>query len=256
MSGSVVVKPNPKYPNGAIMDIMQALGEGMIQISDLTQNEFRDIKGKLKRVRDHVLYHTLRVKTATVLTRGDYLLFQDGLGAQVTLMNDAATTYQQDLSDTNMTGKGGALTKNTSMVVQSIQAPFCIPVSLDTTPLAGGNAIDPTPLAQGANGNGASALANALADNVSIQFTVDGTKFEEGPLKFFPSDFALGGVTNGTNDGFITNGVKGRWLSRVRHLESQQPFAVNLNVANDITIIRSLRLGCAMVGVLYQPVVG
>lgn len=255
-SGSVVVKPNPAYPNGAIMDIMQALREGMIQISDLTQNEFRDIKGKLKRVRDHVLYHSLRVKTATVLARGDYPLFQDGLGVQVPMMNDAATKYTQDLSDTNLRGKGGAFTKGTSMVIQSIQAPFDIPVSLDTTPLAGGEAVDPTPLAQGANGNGACALANALRDNVSLQFTVDSTTFEEGPIKFFPSDFSLTAATNGTNDGVVSNGVKGRWLSRVRHLESQQPFLVNLNVANDITILRSVRLGVALVGVLYQPVVG
>lgn len=255
-SGSVVVKPNSSYPQGAVMDIMQALQEGMIQISDLTQNEFRDIKGKLKRVRDDVLYHFLRLKAATVWVRGDYALFQDAAGTNVQIANDAATRFQSDLSDTNLTGKGGSLTKGTAFVIQSIQAPFEVPVSEDTTPLAGGDVINPTPVAAGANGNGAAALANALRDNVIIQFIVDDAIFEDNPIKFFPSDFSMTGSTNGANDGFVSNGVKGRWLSRVRHLDEQQPFTVNLKVVNDITVTRSMRIGAALVGVKYSPVVG
>ncbi len=255
-SGSVVIKPSAQYPQGAIMDVMQALNEGLIQISDLSQNEFRDIKGKLKRMRDHVLYHFFRLKVATAWAKGNLDLFQDGIGKQVTVPNDAATQYTQDYSDTNMKSSGGTFTKGTSMVVQSIQAPIDIPASLDTTALLNGEAIDPTPQAQPAVGVGPAALCAALRDNVALHFEVDNVTFEEGPLKFFPSDFSLTGATNGISDGYASNGVKGRYLSRVRHIESQQPFVVHLTVENAITISRSCRIGVALVGVIYQPVVG
>jgi hypothetical protein len=248
--GSVVTKVG-------IMPISEALRQGMITLDDLTGAEFRQIKGKLRSVRDDTLYDTKRLKgAATVWSKGDYEMFDVAKGGNVTMAN-AATAYNKTKYDTNLLGPGGQMTPGINYVVQSIQFAVRAPANEDTTPLLGGTAIDPTPVANASPSIiSSAALISALAENVGFSFHVDDRDYENGPIETFPTEMGISGAFGGqVAEGFAQIGMgRARYLSRVRHLNAGQRFGLTLTVYNDITITRSCRLKCYLVGTRYAPV--
>lgn len=253
--GSIITAQGP-------MPISQALKDGIINLDDLTGNEFRQIKGKLKQVRDHVLFDSIRLKAAANLPQGSITLFAVPSGQNTAVANDAALVYGKDASDTNLTGQGGLLSSGQSMVVQSIQAVIKVPALEFTVQNTNVATINPTavlPAAVAATQIPVSSADNlllALSENISLRFRVDDSRdYENGTLDWFPAEIGQIGWSGGQQGGVAMNGgMKARYLSRVRHLKSLQRFSVILEVTKNITIPISCRIKIGLVGTLYSPV--
>lgn len=245
-----------------IMPLSQALKDGVINLDDLTGSEFRQIKGKLKQVRDHVLYDSLRFKAAAAWLQQTVTLFQIPQGQNTTVANDATLVYAKDASDTNLTGSGGMLSSGVSMVVQSIQVVYKVPALEFTVQNTNVAAINPTavlPAAVAAQQIPVSSADNvvlAVTENVNLRFRVDDSRdYENGTLDWFPAEIGNLGWSGGQQGGIAMNGgMKARYLSRVRHLRSMQRFSILLEVTKAITITISSRLKVGLVGTLYSPV--
>lgn len=245
-----------------IMPITQALQTGLINLDSLSGAEFRQIKGKLKQVRDHVLYDSVRIKAAAAVPQGNITLFQIPQGQNTSLANDAALTYAKDASDTNLTGTGGQLSSGHAMVVQSIQVVLKVPSLEFTVQNTNVASINPTailPAAVAAQQIPVSSATNqvlALTENINLRFRVDDSRdYENGTLDWFPAEIGQIGWAGGQQEGISMNGgMKARYLSRVRHLMSQQRFSVILEVTKNITCPISCRLKIGLVGTLYSPV--
>lgn len=75
-----------------------------INLDELSGQDFARIKGRLKNVRDHVLFDSLRFKGATAWAQGIFKLFQVANGQSTVVANDATLAYVKDDSDTNLVG--------------------------------------------------------------------------------------------------------------------------------------------------------
>src|SRR5215510_6867470 len=80
-----------------------------INLDQLSGPDFAKIKGRLKNVRDHILFDSLRFIRATAWTPQVHKMFAIANGQQATVANSAALGYIKDDSDTNLVGNGGQL---------------------------------------------------------------------------------------------------------------------------------------------------
>jgi len=247
--GNVVTKQG-------IMKISDALREGLINLDDLSGPEFRQIKGKLKNVRDDVLFDSGRFKAAGAIPQGAVTLFAVTVGNPTTLLNDVAVQYTKDESDTNMHGQGGLLGSGDQMVIASIQSMVaCSANAFGTAP--GAATVDCTPTALAVNTSaGATNTVLGIVQNCRLRFRVDDSRdYENGTLDFFPSEFGLTGFAGSQQEGVAQNGgLKARYLSRVRHLKSLQRFAIILEFTRAITTATAGRIKVGLVGTKYTPV--
>jgi hypothetical protein len=227
-----------------------------INLDNMTASEFSKIKGKLKGVQDHILYDTMRLVPGAYAP-GEVALFQQALGAAATPGN-SATSFVKTEFDTNLEGNGGALPSGSSMVIESIEAELTVPAALNTTPIGTGSTINPTRSTDASSDNQVVALQSC----VSLRFRVDQRDYERGAIKFFPSQFGVIGFAGatGTAAAAVVSGVASnslgrcRPLSRPRHLESLQRFAVYLKNCATVTIVQGCEIRIALVGTLYTPV--
>jgi hypothetical protein len=249
MEGNIVTK-------AGVMPISRALREGIINLDDLSGPEFRQIKGKLKNVRDDVLFDSVRFKAAGAVPQGAVTLFSIPVGQGTALINDAALPYTKDESDTNMHGQGGLLGSGDQMVITSIQAVVACSANAFTTGPAA-LTVDTTPVALAVNtSHGATNTVLGLTQNCRLRFRVDDARdYENGTLDFFPAEFGVTGFAGSQQEGVAQNGgLKARYLSRVRHLKSQQRFAVILEFTRPITTAAAGRIKIGLVGTKFTPV--
>lgn len=238
------------------MPISQALRDGIINLDDLTGAEFRQIKGKLKNVRDDVLFDSVRYKANGDIPQGAITLFAQPVGTNTTLINDAAVPYAKDESDTNMHGQGGLLGSGDQMVIASIQALVKGSGNAFTTG-PGATTVDCTPVALAVNTSaGATNTVMGLTENCRLRFRVDDSRdYENGTLDFFPAEFGQTGYAGSSQEAMSQNGgLKARYLSRVRHLKSMQRFAVILEFTRLIKTATAGRIKVGLVGTKYTPV--
>lgn len=252
---------NPNAPNTVYLENRDLYGrEGKligINLDNVNADQFAKIKGRLKNVRDHVLFDSLRLAGATAWAPNTYPLFQIANGQQTSLANVAATTYLKLDSDTNLVGNGGQLPSGDYFTVQSIMVKVAIPENEDTTPLAGGSTINPTPVALAANtGAGGANGVRAITENCSIYFWVDDTRlYENGTLDYFPQGFGASGWNGSSQGGMAQNGgILPRMLARPRHLRELQRFVIKLTNYATITVPISCRVKVGLWGALYVPV--
>jgi hypothetical protein len=228
-----------------------------INLDELSGPDFAKIKGKLKNVRDHVLFDSLRFVSATAWSLGIFKLFAVANGQIASVANVAATQYVKTDSDTNLVGNGGQLPSGDFFTVQSIMVKLAVPENENTTPLAGGATINPTPVALAANtGAGGANQVLAMTENVTLKFFVDDTRlYENGTIDYFPQGFGYSGWNGSSQGGLAQNGgVLPRMLARPRHLRELQRFEIQIANTAVITVPIGCRLKVGLWGALYVPV--
>jgi hypothetical protein len=228
-----------------------------INLDKLSGPDFARIKGRLKNVRDHVLFDCLRFKKATAWTPQIHKMFQTANGASTTVANDSTLSYLKDDSDTNLVGQGGSLPSGDFFTVQSIMVKMALPGNLFTTPLNNGTTIDATPAVTVALiGSGAETQVLAVTENVTLRFWVDDTRlYENGTVDYFPQGFGYTGWEGGGSGGIAQNGgILPRMLARPRHLRELQRFVIELTNTKMITLPVDGRLKVGLWGALYVPV--
>lgn len=227
-----------------------------INLDQLSGPDFAKIKGRLKNVRDHILFDSLRL-IAAAWAPNQFRMFQVANGNQTTVANNAALTYNKDDSDTNLVGNGGQLPSGDFFTVQSIMVKLAFPGNEYTTVLSNGTAINATPVVTVALvGAGAETTVLAISENVTLQFFVDDTRlYENGTVDYFPQGFGYSGWQGGGSGGMAQNGgVLPRMLARPRHLRELQRFVIMINNTKTITLPISGRLKVGLWGALYVPV--
>lgn len=228
-----------------------------INLDQLSGPDFAKIKGRLKNVRDHILFDSLRFIGATAWNPGQFRMFQVANGQQTTVANNAALGYLKDDSDTNLVGNGGQLPSGDFFTVQSIMVKLAFPGNEFTTQLSNGSTINATPLVTVVLvGAGAETQLLAVSENVTLQFFVDDTRlYENGTVDYFPQGFGYSGWQGGGSGGIAQNGgVLPRMLARPRHLRELQRFVIMINNTKTITLPVSGRLKVGLWGALYVPV--
>ncbi len=228
-----------------------------INLDQLSGPDFAKIKGRLKNVRDHILFDSLRFTKATAWTPQVHRMFAVANGQITSVANVAATTYIKDDSDTNLVGNGGQLPSGDFFTVQSIMVKVAIPENEYTTALDGGSTINATPLVTVVLvGDGADTQVVAMTENVTLKFYVDDTRlYENGTIDYFPQGFGYTGWNGGGAGGVAQNGgVLPRMLARPRHLRELQRFVIQIENTKTITLPVSCRLKVGLWGALYVPV--
>lgn len=228
-----------------------------INLDLLSGPDFAKIKGRLKNVRDHVLFDSLRFKKTTAWAPGDFDLFQVAFGQTAQIANDATLSYAKDESDTNLQGNGGQLPSGDFFTVQSIMCSLAAPENEFTTPLNNTTTVDPTPVALAANtGIGGANLVLAFTQNVTLKFIVDDARqYENGTVDYFPQGFGYSGWAGSQEAGIAQNGgVLPRMLARPRHLRELQRFVLRIRNTKTLTIPVSCRFKLGLWGALYVPV--
>lgn len=228
-----------------------------INLDELSGADFQKIKGRLKNVRDHVLFDGLRFLGATAWAPQVHKLFQTANGQQTTVANVAANTYIKDDSDTNLVGNGGQLPSGDYFTVQSIMVKLTVPENEFTTQLNNTAIVNPTPLVVVTfiGGGGANQVL-AMTENTTLKFYVDDTRlYENGTIDYFPQGFGLSGWNGQGAGGIAQNGgVLPRMLARPRHLRELQRFVIEIANTKTLTVPLSCRLKVGLWGALYVPV--
>lgn len=227
-----------------------------INLDQLSGPDFAKIKGRLKNVRDHILFDSLRLIAAAWAPQ-IHKMFQVANGATQFVANNAALQYIKDDSDTNLVGVGGQLPSGDFFTVQSIMVKLALPGNEFTTPLSNGNAINATPVVTVVLvGAGAETQTIAITENVTLKFWVDDTRlYENGTIDYFPQGFGYSGWQGGGAGGMAQNGgVLPRMLARPRHLRELQRFLIELQNTKTLTLPLSGRLKVGLWGALYVPV--
>lgn len=228
-----------------------------INLDNITSEGFARIKGKLKNVRDHILYDSLRFTKATAWAPNTFPMFSIPQGSQASVANVAATTYLKTAADTNLVGQGGALPNGDFFTVQSIMVKVAVAENEYTTSLNGGSTIDATPLVTVVLvGDGADTQVLAMTENTTLAFWVDDQRlYENGTIDYFPQGFGYSGWNGGGAGGIAQNGgVLPRMLARPRHLREMQRFKIDITNLITLTVPVSCRLKVGLWGALYVPV--
>jgi hypothetical protein len=228
-----------------------------INLDNLSGPDFAKIKGRLKNVRDHILFDSLRFKPATAWAPQTHKMFQTANGQSTTVANDATLAYLKDDSDTNLFGQGGNLPQGDFFTVQSIMVSVAIAENEFTTVLNNGSTINATPLVTVVLvGDGADTQVLAMTQNTVLKFYVDDTRlYENGTIDYFPQGFGYTGWNGGGAGGIAQNGgVLPRMLARARHLKELQRFVIEIVNTKTITLPVSCRLKVGLWGALYVPV--
>lgn len=228
-----------------------------INLDGLSGTDFERIKGRLKNVRDHVLFDSLRFAGATAWAPLTFKMFANSEGQQASVANVPATIYIKDSADTNLVGNGGQLPSGDFFTVQSIMVKVAVPENEFTTELLGGSTINPTPeVVVTFVGSGAANQVLAMTENVTLKFYVDDTRlYENGTIDYFPQGFGLSGWNGQGAGGIAQNGgVLPRMLARPRHLQQLQRFVIEIANTKTLTIPVSCRLKVGLWGALYVPV--
>jgi hypothetical protein len=226
-------------------------------LDNLSGPDFAKIKGRLKNVRDHVLFDSLRFLGATAWTPQIHKLFQVANGQITNVANVAANQYIKDDSDTNLSGQGGQLPSGDYFTVQSIMVKLTVPENEFTTPLNNTSTVNPTPVVvvTFVGGGGANQVL-AMTENTTLKFKMDDTReYENGTIDYFPQGFGLSGWNGQGAGGIAQNGgVLPRMLARPRHLEALQRFVIEIANTKTLTVPLSCRLKVGLWGALYVPV--
>lgn len=228
-----------------------------INLDELSGPDFAKIKGKLKNVRDHVLFDSLRFIGATAWAFGIFKLFANSNGQITAVANNPALQFVKTDSDTNLVGNGGQLPSGDFFTVQSIMVKLAVPENENTTPLSNTATINPTPVAVAANtGVGGANQVLAMTENTTLKFLVDDTRlYENGTTDYFPQGFGYSGWNGGAQGGLAQNGgVLPRMLARPRHLRELQRFEIQIANTAVITVPIGCRLKVGLWGALYVPV--
>jgi len=249
---------NPAQPNIVYLDQRGRDGRFVgINLDNITSEGFAKIKGKLKNVRDHILYDSLRFTKATAWAPQTFPMFSIPVGQQTSVANVAATTYLKTQADTNLVGQGGALPNGDFFTVQSIMVKVAVAENEYTTSLNGGSTIDATPLVTVVLvGDGADTQVLAMTENTTLAFWVDDQRlYENGTIDYFPQGFGYSGWNGGGAGGIAQNGgVLPRMLARPRHLREMQRFKIDITNLITLTVPVSCRLKVGLWGALYVPV--
>jgi hypothetical protein len=249
---------NQNQPNIVYLDQKGRDGRFVgINLDNITSDGFAKIKGKLKNVRDHILYDSLRFTKATVWTPNTFPMFAVPQGSQTSVANVPATVYNKTAADTNLVGQGGALPNGDFFTVQSIMVKVAVAENEYTTSLNGGAAIDATPLVTVVLvGSGADTQVLAMTENTTLAFWVDDQRlYENGTIDYFPQGFGYSGWNGGGAGGIAQNGgVLPRMLARPRHLREMQRFKIDITNLIALTVPVSCRLKVGLWGALYVPV--
>lgn len=228
-----------------------------INLDQLSGSDFAKIKGRLKNVRDHILFDSLRFNGATVWNQGTFKMFQIANGQQGSIANAPTSVYTKDDSDSNLVGNGGQLPSGDFFTVQSIMVKLAVPENEFTTQLGNTTTVNPTPLVTVVLvGSGADNQVLAMTENTTLAFYVDDTRlYENGTVDYFPQGFGYSGWNGGGAGGIAQNGgVLPRMLARPRHLRELQRFVIVINNTKTITVPVSCRLKVGLWGALYVPV--
>jgi hypothetical protein len=250
---------NSQQPNIVYLDqVDRKTGRFVgINLDNVSADQFAKIKGKLKNVRDHVLFDSLRFTKATAWAIQTHKMFAVPSGQQTSVANVAATTYLKSDADTNLVGNGGQLPSGDFFTVQSIMVKLAVAENEYTTSLNGGTAIDATPLVTVVLvGDGADTQVLAMTENTVLAFWVDDTRlYENGTIDYFPQGFGYSGWNGGGAGGIAQNGgILPRMLARPRHLRELQRFVITLANQVTLTVPVSCRLKVGLWGALYVPV--
>jgi hypothetical protein len=228
-----------------------------VNLDQLSGPDFAKIKGRLKNVRDHILFDSLRFVGAVAWAPQIHKMFQTANGQQTTVANNAALGYIKDDSDSNLVGNGGQLPSGDFFTVQSIMVKLALPGNEFTTQLSNGATINATPLVTVVLvGAGAETQTLAMTENATLKFWVDDTRlYENGTIDYFPQGFGYTGWEGGGAGGMSQNGgVLPRMLARPRHLRELQRFLIEIQNTKTITLPLSGRLKVGLWGALYVPV--
>lgn len=228
-----------------------------INLDNLSGADFARIKGKLKNVRDHILFDSLRFKKATAWAPQVHKMFSIPNGQQATVANDSTLSYLKTDADTNLVGNGGQLPSGDFFTVQSIMVKVAVAQNEYTTSLNNTAIIDATPLVTVVLvGDGADTQVLAMTENTTLAFYVDDTRlYENGTIDYFPQGFGYSGWNGGGAGGMAQNGgVLPRMLARPRHLRELQRFVINITNLITLTVPVSCRLKVGLWGALYVPV--
>lgn len=228
-----------------------------INLDNITSEGFAKIKGKLKNVRDHILYDSLRFKKATAWAPATFPMFSIPQGSQTAVANDSTLTYLKTAGDTNLVGQGGALPNGDFFTVQSIMVKVAVAENEYTTSLNNTSTIDATPLVTVVLvGDGADTQVLAMTENTTLAFWVDDQRlYENGTIDYFPQGFGYSGWNGGGAGGIAQNGgVLPRMLARPRHLREMQRFKIDITNLITLTVPVSCRLKVGLWGALYVPV--
>lgn len=226
----------------------------------------------IKQALDWCQYDTKYAVAGTALPSTDVLFFSVQQGANDTLINNAAVTFQKSAMDTNMV-QASQLERGQLLIIESIQVSVTTPSNFDLTLQASGNTTLPATLPTGAVTTAATAgvmagnLERAILRGAVGKLKVGTNFFEQGPLMQFPSEFGITGYATsaftGTaqtgiivpSDGVANNGFGyPRMLRFPRIIEAGQNFSFIVNFVNTFTPSRAFDVQVILRGLLFRDV--
>ena len=259
MQQSVVQYPPFNYAGGFPQNVV-----GRVTAEQAAAMAGLDVKQAL----DWVQYDTRYAKAGAALPATPFQAFQNSIGQQEPLINDAAVL----ITKSRMI-QGGQLERGQLLIVESIQAQVTVLGNFDLTLQSTGNTTLPSTLpggnvtSAGTAGNIATNLARAILRGLTCVLKVGSNEFEGGPLSQFPSEFGITGfgtsAFTGTaqagiivpEDSVANNGFgQPRFLRFPRIIEAGQNFSIITTAWNTFTPNRAFDIQYCLRGLLFRDV--
>lgn len=213
---------------------------------------------------DHVLYDTKRFKAGAAVPTQAITFFTSGFGQQDFIVNAPSEGYAKPRADTNLQ-EGNRLPAGQYLVVDSLQAFVTFTGDTDTTYASSGAGTEqPTAPAAGATISGNNQMS-AILQQSYIEFWFGESKYEDGPLWRFPSEFGISGFAGSGQSANATAIVgsesiynNGMGYARPLAIQREIPNLVNIHAdlyfTQGFTPVRNFAITVCMAGILYKPV--
>jgi hypothetical protein len=239
-------------------------GPPQLTLDNLTQNQLNKLKEMsskdvaLRDVLGFRLYDKLRFQAGAAMPVGDLIMFQNEIGNQQTVANNAALRYTKNKVDTNMI-VGGQLPRGQELIVQSMQCRVIMSMADDAAYAVAGDGItlptDNTPTAAVPASN---AMLSVLEGGV-YTFHIGEKDYEEGLLIHLPTPYGIFGFAGGGQDlyfeGVVNNGFGKAYLLPVaRTIENGRYFNVKVNFPYSFLVARQFQLEICLEGILFRSV--
>ena len=219
----------------------------------LARKKMEDQVAAYKDTVSHGLYDTAILKGGgAILTKDDYELFTQPIGAQSAALNDAASTFTKTEEHTNIS-EARRLSHGRAFSVFGMYANLTVVGNADVADSEFGATANPNVAVEGTIS--AVSLLQDLQHCVGFSFVSDETKFERGKLRRFTSPQGISGFAGSSANNTVANNGMGRGyrLPVPRDIFGDRDFGVVMRVFRNIIIPRTVRIEFVLDGFLLRP---
>lgn len=237
-----------KWQNGQPIIALDEGGKVQINTLDIV-DAFTDI-----------LYDTARYKAGALLTT-PFELFSVGIGAQIQLANDPATSYYKQFFDTNLQQQR-QLPDAESFLVTHIEAKVRVPNALSTAySSTSPNVPFPSNLLAGAIASASNQL-DAFLSTTQLRLRIGNKDYDQGLLEDFPSNAGIEGFASAATTASTTTIIDGvaqlrgepRMLAVPHLIRGGRTFGVFLTNGIAFTLLCPIVVGVKLHGIRFRSV--